>query len=237
MSLRFVVSILSIASFTTLTACRGGGPDGELRGAAQAERATPLADADPAAPAANAVDALAPAPAREEPKPAPVVLDTGTELPLVLKTTVSSAKSRKGGKVKAVLARDVRLEGGAVMPEGTAVEGTVLRAVPSGRVKGRARLVVTFDRLQYQGSHPIQTSAIDITAKSGAKRDAAMVVGGTIAGTVIGGLAGGRDSTKKGAVIGGAAGAGAALATKGKEVVLSAGQQVVVTVQEDVRLD
>jgi len=151
-------------------------------------------------------------------------LPAGARIPVRFETTVSSATSRPEDRVVAVVREDVRSGGRVVIPEGSELRGHVVTAVPSGRVKGRARLAVRFDTLVIGGrSHRIATQRIDITAPSGARKDARILVGTTAAGTVIGALAGGKKGAKKGAILGAGAGAGTVLVTKGKEVTLPAG--------------
>jgi hypothetical protein len=160
----------------------------------------------------------------EAPAPEPVTIPKGTALPLVFETAVSSATSRPGDLVVARLASDVRVGGRTVLPARSEVRGRVATAVPSGRVKGRARLAVTFDRLIVDGSErPIEATTIDVTARSAKKRDAAIIGGSTGAGVVIGAIAGGKKGAVVGGVVGAGAGTGAVLATKGKEVSFPAG--------------
>jgi len=109
--------------------------------------------------------------------------------------------------------------------------------VRSGKVKGRARLVLEFDRLSVDGhSHDIAASPIDITAASGKKKDAALIGGAAGAGVIIGAIANGGKGAAISGLIGGAAGGGAALATRGKVVVLETGTRVQVTLAQSVRL-
>ena len=170
-------------------------------------------------------------------RPAPVTLPEGTALPLVLKTAVSSSTSKVGDLVVARLESDVRAGERVVLRAGTEVRGVVVKAVRSGRVKGRARLVVSFDRIVVRGREQVvRTGAIDITAPGTAKRDAAIIGGGAGAGVLIGGIAGGKKGAAVGGVVGAGAGTGVVLATKGKEVHLPAGYKRTVRLTEAVSL-
>jgi hypothetical protein len=133
-------------------------------------------------------------------KTEPITIAEGTTLRLVMQTTISSASVRTGDVVVAKLANGVVVSEKTVLPEGTEVRGQVTAATPSGCVKGRARLALEFDHLVYKGKPaPIEARAIDITADSTHKRDAAIIAGGTTGGAVIGAVAG----SPKGALIGG----------------------------------
>lgn len=170
-------------------------------------------------------------------KPEPLVLPEGTGLPLLLETTVSSKTSHKGDLVVAKLASDVKLGEKVLLREGTEVRGRVTAAVPSGKVKGVARLAFDFDTILLKGKeHVVELRAVDITAPKTHKRDAAIIGGGTGAGALIGAIAGGKKGAGIGAVVGGAAGTGVVLSTPGKEVEVPAGTRISVELTREARL-
>jgi hypothetical protein len=165
-------------------------------------------------------------------------LALGIPLHLVLATTASSDKSQQGDPVVAKLATPVKEADRVVLPAGTELRGEVLVAQGSGRVKGRARLAIGFMKIVVGAkTYEIQTSAIDATAAPQKGRDAKIIGGGVAAGALIGAIAGGGSGAAKGAAIGGAAGGGTVLATKGKEVVFTAGSRHTVTLKKSVTLD
>jgi hypothetical protein len=198
-----------------------------------------------AAGSGDAVSTEAPAPAeaptpalRSRPEPEPRVLASGTVLPLVLQTTVASNTSQEGDRVLAELAEDVSEDGRVLLPAGTPVVGRVAVAQQSGRVKGRARLVVEFDEVRDGGSrYRIEASPIDITAESSKGKDAKIAGGAAAAGAIIGAIAGGGKGALKGGAIGGAAGGAAVLATRGNEVVLESGTALEVTLASRAQID
>ena len=165
------------------------------------------------------------------------MLEEGTPLVMALETTVSTASAKPGDVVMARLLEPLRRGEKVLVPEGSEVRGKVTTAVRPGKVKGRARLVVDFERLTVNGrAHEIAASAIDITAGDSKKRDAALIGGGAGAGAIIGGIADGGKGAAIGGLIGGAAGTGAVLTTRGKDVVLRAGSQVKVKLSQELRL-
>jgi len=170
-------------------------------------------------------------------KPEPIIVPEGATFPLILETSLSSATSSSGDRVIARLAEDVVVGEKVVVPAGSEVRGQVTAAVPSGRVKGLARLAFDFDTLVLKGKeHGIGSRAIDITAANSHKKDAATIGIGAGAGAVVGGIVDGKKGAGIGALIGGATGTGAVLATKGKEVELGAGARVTVVLTRETRL-
>lgn len=165
-----------------------------------------------------------------------VNIPAGTQLSLVLETPLSSETSRAGDRVEARVERAMSDEGRVLLPGGTVLKGHVLDAQGSGRVSGKARVIVAFDQIVVRGrTQRLDTTEIEAVAGDSHGRDAGIIGGGTAAGAIIGGIAGGGKGAGKGAIIGGLAGAGAVLGTKGKEVELPAGSRWTVRVRDGVR--
>jgi hypothetical protein len=165
-----------------------------------------------------------------------VNLAPGTELSLVLETGLSSTTSQPGDAVTARVERATGEDGRILLPGGTVLKGRVTEARSAGRVSGRSYLAVAFDQIVVRGrTHALSTTQIAVEGEKGVKRDAAMVGGSAAVGAIIGGIADGGSGAKKGALIGGAMGTGAVLATRGKEVELPAGSRWTVTVRDGVR--
>ena len=78
-------------------------------------------------------------------------------------------------------------------------------------------------------SYRIDAAPFRIKGKSDAKETAAEIGGGAVVGGIIGAVAG---DVVKGAVVGAIVGTGVAVATKGNEIVLPAGQKLVVRLNE-----
>jgi hypothetical protein len=244
-------------------ACQGQAPPEKAAGAEALAEATPPAEAAPAPsqetaaapvgaapappPAAPAAAPPAAAPRPEEaptpaltsnPPPDPRVLAAGTVLPLVLGSTVASNTSQVGDRVMATLGEDVSEDGRVLLSAGTEVMGRVTVAKQSGRVKGRARLVLEFDEVRDGGSsYRIEASPVDVTADSSKGQDAKIAGGAAAAGAVIGAITGGGKGALKGTAIGGAAGGAAVLATRGKQVELAAGTHVAVKLTAKTQID
>ena len=179
------------------------------------------------------VDRPAPVVERETPTPAPaLVIAEGTTLDLVLENALSSRTSRAGDPVVGRIQQATAPDGSIALPGGSFLEGRVTSASESGRVKGKARVDVSFDRIVVRGRrYSIETTGLTFEAQDSHKRDAALVAGGAAAGAILGAITGG--SATKGAVLGGASGGGAVLATKGKEIELPGGSSASVRVTQE----
>ncbi len=174
-------------------------------------------------------------PPNVEPAPPPLVeveVPAGTVLELELLTALDSSVNRPGDEIQARTLSPIYVEGDLVLDSGAFVEGRVTEAKASGRVKGRAVLGFTFERLDTPGGRKkIRTSYVAEQAESGAKKDAAVIGGAAGVGAIVGGIIGGKKGAAIGASVGGASGTGVVLGTKGQEVRFSVGSQV------NVRLD
>jgi hypothetical protein len=161
----------------------------------------------------------------------------GTALPIVLQQTVTTKTAKAEDPVVAELAEDVVVDGELLLPKGSEVKGHVVSALRSGRVKGRARLVVAFGEIHAGGrTYKIEATGFDVTAGSSAGKDAKIAGGAAAAGVVIGAIAGGGSGAAKGGLIGGAAGGAAVLATHGVEVEFKSGSSYTITLKKSLRV-
>jgi hypothetical protein len=149
-----------------------------------------------------------------------------------LRSAVSTKDNSVGDAVEIRTQEGIRLENGIVVPAGLILRGQVTKAEQGGRVRERAELVIRFDRLVVDGrEYDIATDLFRVEGKSETKNSAKKTIGGAVVGGVIGAITG---NTKRGILIGTAAGAGAAVATKGGHIVLPAGQRLQVRTAETV---
>jgi hypothetical protein len=176
------------------------------------------------------------------------IIPEGTEIQLALLDPVSSKLSEPGDEIRAVVRRDVFVDGRRLLREGTEVIGRVTLAKPAGRPLKGGQLHITFDRIRLEGSEQkiaaLLKSASDFTRDEKVKSDGegtlkqgasgGDVINNVLTATAIGqagvtiALLGGLASSDgggfpRGAAIGGLAGMGASMAagvllTKGKEV-------------------
>jgi hypothetical protein len=170
-----------------------------------------------------------------EPEFTEVTVPAGTALLVVLDTGVSSGGSHVEDAVRGHLAKAVRIDGVNALPAGSKLVGTVVEAQGAGKVKGRGRVAVRFDRITaHDEGHSARTSVFAAEARATKGKDAKKIGIGAGAGAIVGGIIGGGKGAAIGAGVGGGAGTGVVLATKGEEATVAAGRQVRVTLREPV---
>ncbi len=147
----------------------------------------------------------------------------GTEIRIRLNGQLDTGEAQAGQTFTGTISQPVVAGGKTVFAKGTRVDGRVVEAVSSGRLKRPASITLELTSI---GGRAAGTEPLRIDGKSHLLRNAALIGGGAGAGAVIGGIAGG----KKGAAIGAAVGAGAGTATAyltGKnEIVLPAEAEI-----------
>ena len=183
------------------------------------------ADPAPAAPADSVTKASDPGVRYRE-----VTLPAGTVLPVDLETSVGSDISRVEQPVRGRLRHSVIRSGVEVLPAGTAISGHVTSARRPGKVKGRGYIAMRFTQLDTPGAGTtkISTATVSRMAPATKGKDAIEILGPAAAGAVIGRVAGSKKAAREGALIGGAAGTGYVLSTRGKEVRLGKGANLAV---------
>ena len=182
------------------------------------DRATPSAPANAERPAA----AKPRAPEFRE-----LTLPAGTALPLELETALSSETAEIEAPVRAKLRQTLTVDGITALPAGTVLTGEVTDVARAGKVKGRSRLVFTFNRFQAENiREELRTNPLTFEGEASKGEDATKIGAGAVGGAIVGGILGGGSGAAKGAAIGGAAGTGVVLATRGKDVTLASGSEL-----------
>jgi hypothetical protein len=181
---------------------------------------------------ASAAPAAAAATVRE------VTLPAGTVLPIDLETSVGSDISRVEQPVHGRLRHALVVHGVQVLPAGTEVSGHVTAAQRPGKVKGRGYVAMRFTELAPPGpAHTrISSATISRMAPATKQKDAVEILAPAAAGAVIGRIAGSKSTARKGALVGGAAGTGYVLSTRGKEVRIGKGADLSVKLTAPVTL-
>jgi hypothetical protein len=115
--------------------------------------------------------------------------------------------------------------------------GQLTEVVPSGKVKGRAKMTLQLRELRTEeGSYPIESDQISAESEGGLKEDATKVGIGAGIGAVVGAIAGGKKGAAVGTAIGGGTGTAAVLLTKGSEVEFGAEQEFQFQLVEDLKV-
>jgi len=239
--------ITFVCSLTLIGACsspaatpavQGGAPGNSLTATPASDAAAkPVATGGPASAEATSPAAPQSTAARAikkvfggGPEYREVTIPAGTVLPVDLETAVGSDISRVEEPVSGRLRRAITIGGAEVLPAGTVVTGHVTSARRPGKVKGRGLIAMRFTQLDTPGAGKTRISTATITRMAPAtkEKDALKIIAPATAGAVIGRIAGGKGAAAKGAIIGGGAGAGVVLATRGKEVRLGKGSDLAV---------
>ena len=167
------------------------------------------------------------------------VLVAGTDIVAALQNTIDTGKNHVGDKVALRTLEDIRVNEVIVVPAGATVNGEITHVDPAGRVAGGAELTLRFTELVLPGgtSYAISAVPMRLEGKGDAKESAIEIGGGAVAGGVLGGILGGKDDIAKGAAVGAVVGTGVAVATKGDQIVLPAGQKMRVSLRDAVSIE
>ena len=151
------------------------------------------------------------------------VIPSGTKFTVRINETLDTRVTNNGDKFTAVLVTPIRSTSGMTIPTGTPFMGRVITSDPSGRLKGRAVLLLTLDSFHYGGEvYPVTTANQGEVSKSHKGRNKALIGGGAAAGGVIGALTGGVGGAVVGGVIGGGGGTAAAALSGKKQITIPA---------------
>ena len=138
-----------------------------------------------------------------------------------------------------------------VIPSGSYVQGSVIRAVRPGRVKGRAQLQFHFDTLTLPNNQvvPISGSLASLPGaqyerKSSGKvqpvdqidQDAGILARALVGGSLLGAIFAGPGGALKGALIGGAVGQGMVLFKRGDDIHLYQGTRMEMILDRDLQI-
>ena len=179
----------------------------------------------------NAAPAAPPAPKLPEWKE--VTIPSGTSLPLTMTSTISSESAQVEAPVSARLTNALTINGDTIIPAGSTLSGTVTDVERSGRVEGRAHLAFVFNQARINGEREnLKTNPLTFEAPATKTKDAEKVGIGAGAGAILGGILGGKKGAGKGAILGGGAGTGVVLATRGEEVTVNEGTNVTATLAQ-----
>lgn len=182
---------------------------------------------------------LPPAAAMADPGMAvqPFTLAAGTRVHVRLAQRLDTKHSYGGEPFLAHLAEPIVIGDRVVVPKGTAVHGHVISARPSGRLRGRAQILLALDSLELRGRrYPIATSVDDRVSRSHRRRNLGFIGGGAGGGAAVGALAGGGIGALIGAGVGAGAGTVGAVITGRKNVVLPPETRLSFILRDPVRI-
>ncbi len=178
----------------------------------------------------------APKPKTEtKPKPPTTVaieVPSGMSLPITLGSDLETGKTQAGDTFTATLDSAIVVEGRTIFPAGSVVEGTVTKAVASGRLKTEAEISMTLTSIDGKA---VTTSAIEDKAASHKSRNTKIIGGSAVVGGIIGAIKG-KDvkGAVLGAAVGAAAGTGVAALTGKQDLKYASGSKLLFTLTEPV---
>jgi hypothetical protein len=150
-----------------------------------------------------------------------VTIPAGTVLRLRVNRSFGSDISRLEDRIPATLSRAVIVDGQTVLPAGSAATGYVSEATRPGKVKGRGRVAVRFNRIapaSDEETYRMETRSWVAVAPATKKKDALTIALPAAGGAAIGALVDGKKGAGIGSLVGGGAGTAAVLSTRGKDV-------------------
>lgn len=155
-----------------------------------------------------------------------VTVAAGASLMIETQSELNSKKHGAGHRFQAVLVGDlVSADGKVVAPNGSMVFGILSAAKKSGRVVGKASLIIEFDSIMVNNRRiPIATSQVQAATDGTTKKSAGQVV----RGAAIGGLIDGKKGARTGAKVG----AGAAIVTGGNQINVPGGTLLEIQLRE-----
>jgi len=156
---------------------------------------------------------------------------------MTLATDIGSETSQVGDSLSGTTTTPILAGGRVAIPEGSTIYGQVTGVDPASKglkisEKGGA-VALSFNKVTTpQGySTPISASLVKVASSTG--KTAGIIGGSAAGGALLGKILGG--STKDaavGAVVGGGIGTGIAAGTKGKKLVIPAGSDLVITLDQ-----
>ncbi|MDQ3711333.1 MAG: hypothetical protein M3388_03855 [Acidobacteriota bacterium] len=168
----------------------------------------------------------------------PTLIPTETELIVELLDDINTERSREGDRFKARVISPNEL-GGAI------IEGRISKIQKPGRIKRRAEVLLSFDRIilsqdRWSNFNAILTEVLPlkgdnvkrvdiegtVEGKSSVKGDSVKIGAATGTGLVVGAIAGGPVGAAVGAGVGAAFGVGVVVVERGKHINLNKEQQL-----------
>jgi hypothetical protein len=204
--------------------------------------APPPVAARPPAPRPSPPPAAAPAPP-PAPPPAPAAtrlsIASGTEIGTTTIDSIHSRYDKVGDAVRVRVNRNIiDAQGRTVIPAGAVVTLGIVEIAPAASKGGAGTLVlaarsVTIDGKDYPVSGRATDFEYELRGRGVGGREVAKTAGGAAAGAIIGRVIGGKTGTVVGAIGGAAAGAAVADASQDRDVVVSAGKSILLTLSDD----
>jgi type IV secretion system protein VirB10 len=204
----------------------------------------------------------APAPVAPAPLPAlerrsissgNITVPAGTRVAVVLENGISTRSAKAGDSLYFRTSFPITQNNQIVIPVGSYLRGELLESKRPGRIKGRGEFRMRLNTLILPNGYTVDLNAVPRSADSGGKetmdpegkvtspggkgKDAETVATTTVTGAGIGAISAGAKGAGIGAGIGGLAGLGAVLLTRGPEAELPRGSTLDIVLERNLSLD
>jgi hypothetical protein len=182
-----------------------------------------------------------------------ISVPSGTRFAVVLENGISTRGAKPGDSLYFRTSFPITQDNRIVVPVGSYLRGELLESKRPGRVKGRGEFRMKLNTLIFPNGYTVDLNAAPRSADSGGKetmdsegkmtggggkgKDVGTVATTTVTGAGIGAIAAGAKGAGIGAGIGGLAGLGAVLLTRGPEAELPRGSTLDVVLEHDLTLD
>jgi hypothetical protein len=177
-------------------------------------------------------------PAQAGAKRGEVTLPVGTPLTIRTSTNIDTDRNRVGDVFDASLEQPITWGDQTVFPRGTTVKGRIAYAQESGKLSGKAQLILELTELVSNGRSYFLRSSDYTEAGANRSNRTAATVGGTAAlGAIIGAIAGGGTGAAVGAASGAAVGTGVQVMTRGQVLRIPAETILEFRLQAPLRVD
>ena len=175
-----------------------------------------------------------PAP-QQAPQAPGVTVPAGTPLHVAVDAQISSETAQTGDTWTGTIKEPVIIGTSAPIPAGSVVSGVITESVPAAK-GGRASLALAIRSVTVNGrEYPLRATTEAVVAGSPRARNLGAIAGGAAAGALIGkAVGGGGKGALIGGLLGGAAAGGAVAKSKGYQVVLKPGTELVFNADQSV---
>jgi hypothetical protein len=208
---------------------------------------------EPAGPQSSAPAPVLPAPKPSAGRGERITVPAGTRFAVVLENGISTRSAKRGDSLYFRTSFPITENNRIVVPVGSYLRGELLESKRPGRIKGRGEFRMRLNTLIFPNGYTVDLNAAPRSADTGGKetmdnegkttgpsgkgKDVGTVAETTVTGAGIGAIAAGAKGAGIGAGIGGLAGLGAVLLTRGPEAELPRGSTLDVVLEHEIALD
>jgi type IV secretion system protein VirB10 len=182
-----------------------------------------------------------------------ITVPAGTRVAVVLENGISTRSAKAGDSLYFRTSFPITQNNRIVVPVGSYLRGELVESKRPGRIKGRGEFRMRLNTLIFPNGYTVDLNAVPRSADTGGKetmdpegkvtgeggkgKDVGTVATTTVTGAGIGAIAAGAKGAGIGAGIGGLAGLGAILLTRGPEAQLPRGSALDIVLEHALMLD